>query len=154
MVARLFRALVELTPNDVHIIDSTTAKAHRSAAGEKGGPRAKRSVTRAGVARQKSTPSPMARPAYRNRNNGRPALDIRAALPLLTALPAGRLCAGNAAYDSDCLRRFLTERETMPVSGTAGAVRKKILLDLLAAELFSALNLKLQTCPRPSTLTT
>lgn len=41
--------------------------------------------------------------------------DMRAALPLLTALPAGRLCAGDAAYDSDGLRRFLTERGTMPV---------------------------------------
>jgi transposase len=41
--------------------------------------------------------------------------DIRAALPLLTALPAGRLCACDAAYDSDGLRRFLTERGTMPV---------------------------------------
>ena len=39
----LFRALVELTPDDVHIIDSTTAKAHRSAAGG-----ANRSVARAG----------------------------------------------------------------------------------------------------------
>jgi len=56
---RLFRALVELTPDDVHIIDSTTAKAHRSAAGGKGGQRAKRSVARAEGARQKSTPSSM-----------------------------------------------------------------------------------------------
>lgn len=56
---RLFRALVELTPDDVHIIDSTTAKAHRSAAGGKGGQRAKRSVARAGAAQQKSTPSSM-----------------------------------------------------------------------------------------------
>jgi transposase len=56
---RLFRALVELTPDDVHIIDSTTAKAHRSAAGGKGGQRAKRSVAHAGAARQKSTPSSM-----------------------------------------------------------------------------------------------
>jgi transposase len=56
---RLFRALVELIPDDVHIIDSTTAKAHRSAAGGKGGQRAKQSVARAGAARQKSTPSSM-----------------------------------------------------------------------------------------------
>jgi transposase len=56
---RLFRALVELIPDDVHIIDSTTAKAHRSAAGGKGGQRAKRPVARAGAAQQKSTPSSM-----------------------------------------------------------------------------------------------
>jgi transposase len=34
--------------------------------------------------------------------------------PLLTA-PAGRLCAGDAAYVNDGLRRFLSERGTMPV---------------------------------------
>jgi transposase len=34
---KLFRALATANPNDVHMIDSTTAKAHRSAAGGKGG---------------------------------------------------------------------------------------------------------------------
>lgn len=34
---KLFRALATAGPNDVHMIDSTTAKAHRSAAGGKGG---------------------------------------------------------------------------------------------------------------------
>jgi transposase len=37
----MFQALVTVSPGDVQIIDSTTAKAHRSAAGGKGGPRRK-----------------------------------------------------------------------------------------------------------------
>lgn len=52
---RLFEALVEATPDDFHAIDSTTAKAHRSAAGGKGGPKRKRLAARAAGARQKST---------------------------------------------------------------------------------------------------
>jgi transposase len=36
---KLFRTLVTASPNDVHMIDSTTAKAHRSAACGKGGGR-------------------------------------------------------------------------------------------------------------------
>ena len=54
---RLFNALVKLSPGDVQIIDSTTAKAHRSAGGGKGGPRRRRLAARAGGARQKSTAS-------------------------------------------------------------------------------------------------
>ena len=53
---KLFRTLVTASPNDVHMIDSTTAKAHRSAAGGKGGRRNRRSGARAAGARPKSTP--------------------------------------------------------------------------------------------------
>lgn len=56
---RLFRALATASPDDVHMIDSTTAKAHRSAAGGKGGRKNRRSGVRAAAARQKSTPSSM-----------------------------------------------------------------------------------------------
>jgi putative transposase len=41
--------------------------------------------------------------------------DIRAAVGLLGPLPPARLCAGDTAYDSDGLRRFLAERGTRPV---------------------------------------
>jgi len=34
---RMFQALVAVSPDDIQVIDSTTAKAHRSAAGGKGG---------------------------------------------------------------------------------------------------------------------
>jgi len=52
---KLFRALVTASPNDVHMIDSTTAKAHRSAAGGKGGRKNRRSGARAVGARPKFT---------------------------------------------------------------------------------------------------
>jgi transposase len=54
---RLFNALIEVSPGDVQIIDSTTSKAHRAAGGGKGGPRRRRLVARAGAARRTSTPS-------------------------------------------------------------------------------------------------
>jgi Transposase and inactivated derivatives len=54
---RLFQALVTVTPDDVQMIDSTSAKAHRSAAGGKGGRRRRRLVGRAAGEPQKSTPS-------------------------------------------------------------------------------------------------
>jgi transposase len=57
---RLFHALVVVSPDDVQLIDSTTAKAHRSAAGGKGGPARRRSAARAGAGRPRSTPSSMA----------------------------------------------------------------------------------------------
>lgn len=60
---RLFAALVETSPDDVQMIDSTTAKAHRSAAGGKGGRRSRRSGARAGGARQRSTQSSTAKDA-------------------------------------------------------------------------------------------
>lgn len=54
---RLFQAMVEVSPGDLQSIDSTTAKAHRSAAGGKGGPRRRPSVARAADGRRRSTPS-------------------------------------------------------------------------------------------------
>jgi putative transposase len=40
---------------------------------------------------------------------------VRAALALIGPLPPAVLCAADAAYDSDGLRRFLIERGTLPV---------------------------------------
>ena len=57
---RLFAQLVEVAPGDAHLIDSTSSKAHRSAAGGKGGRKSRRLAVRAAVARQKSTRSSMA----------------------------------------------------------------------------------------------
>lgn len=51
---RLFAALVTAAPGGVQMIDSTTAKAHRSAAGGKGGPRSRRSAARVAGEQQKS----------------------------------------------------------------------------------------------------
>lgn len=58
---RILHALAVAEPDDVHLIDSTTAKAHRSAAGAKGGPRRRRSAAHAAAGRPRSTPSSMAR---------------------------------------------------------------------------------------------
>jgi putative transposase len=52
---RLFRTLVTASPDDIHLIDSTTAKAHRSAAGGKGGRRSRRSGAREVGVRPRST---------------------------------------------------------------------------------------------------
>ena len=41
--------------------------------------------------------------------------DLRLVLPLLSGLPAARLCAADAAYDSDGFRLFLLQRGTIPV---------------------------------------
>jgi transposase len=54
---RLFEALVRVDPGEVQSIDSTTAKAHRSAAGGKGGPKRRRLAARAAAAPRKSTRS-------------------------------------------------------------------------------------------------
>jgi transposase len=54
---RLFEALITSDGADTQIIDSTTAKAHRSAGGGKGGPWRRRSVDRAAAARRRSMSS-------------------------------------------------------------------------------------------------
>jgi transposase len=54
---RLFQALASANPGEAQAIDSSTAKAHRSAAGGKGGPRRRRLAGRVVVAQRKSTPS-------------------------------------------------------------------------------------------------
>ena len=55
---RLFEALRELSGNDdFHAIDSTTAKAHRAAAGGKGGRTRRPLAARVADARPRSTPS-------------------------------------------------------------------------------------------------
>ena len=56
---RLFDALRRMDPGDVQAIDSTTAKAHRSAAGGKGGPKRRRSAARGAGVQRKSTQSPI-----------------------------------------------------------------------------------------------
>ncbi len=53
----LFQALAQAGGPPAHILmDSSAVKAHRSAAGGKGGSRARRSAARAGAARPRSTP--------------------------------------------------------------------------------------------------
>jgi transposase len=51
---QLFAALVTTNPGDIQMIDSTTAKAHRSAGGGKGGPSSRRSAALVAGERRKS----------------------------------------------------------------------------------------------------
>jgi transposase len=104
---RLFQALVQASPGEVHLIDSTHAKAHRSAAGGKGGRMLRRSVDRAAV-------DGLGRPIACEITGGQLG-DLRAALAVLGALPPSRFCVADAAYDSNGLRPFLMERGTVPV---------------------------------------
>ena len=60
---RLFQALVALDATDIQMIDSTTAKAHRSAAGGKGGRLFRPSGDRVAGVRPRRTRSPTARAA-------------------------------------------------------------------------------------------
>jgi transposase len=53
---KLLNALVQAEPGDTHLLDSTSAKAHRSASGAKGGAQRRRSAAHAGAPRPKSTP--------------------------------------------------------------------------------------------------
>ena len=111
---RLFEALIRMDPGDVHAIDSTTAKAHRSAAGGKGG----RCAGDRPLARRPHHENPcdrrFPRTPYRPRSNARPTGDVRVATALISAVPPGRRLAGDTAYDSDGLRSFLSRARHRP----------------------------------------
>ncbi|WGR96190.1 IS5 family transposase [Bradyrhizobium sp. ISRA435] len=113
----LFEALRGLSPDDdFQAIDSTTAKAHRAAAGGKRGRRLRPSVVPAVAGPPRSTPSATVsgRAIALEVTPGQRG-DIRAALPLLSSLPPPRCCAADTAYDANELRQFLIERGTTPV---------------------------------------
>ena len=115
---RLFDALARADPGDGQAIDSTTAKAHRSAAGGKGGgsagdwPFARRPPTKIhAIVDARGRPIAIeVTPGHRG--------DVRVATALITGVPPGACLAADTAYDSDGLRRFLLERGTVPASRT------------------------------------
>jgi transposase len=113
---RLFDALARADPGDGQAIDSTTAKAHRSAAGGKRGAEAQ------AIGRSRGGRTPKIHAIVDAR--GRPIAievtpghlgDVRVATALISGGPAGGRLTADAAYDSDGLRRFLLERGTVPV---------------------------------------
>ena len=57
----IFESLVQIVPNDVRSIDSTSIKVQRAAAGGKGGPKRKRSAGHVAAERQRSMRSQTAR---------------------------------------------------------------------------------------------
>ena len=112
---RLFEALVRSDATNSVIIDSTTAKAHRSAGGGKG-------ALAQAIGRSRGGRTTKIHAVVDD--NGRLIAfeitpgqlgDVRAAEALLAPLPAARSCIADTAYDSDGLRRFLTGRGTQPV---------------------------------------
>jgi transposase len=112
---RLFDALARADPGDGQAIDSTTAKARRSAAGGKGGGGAAIGRSRGG----RSTKIHAIVDA-----RGRPIAievtpshlgDVRVTTALISGVPPGGRLAADTAYDSDGLRRFLLERGTVQV---------------------------------------
>ena len=113
---RLFEALAHADPGEDQAIDSTTAKAHRSAAGGKGGRRRRRLVARAGGRTTKihAIVDARGRPIALDVTPGHRG-DVRVAAALISAVPPGGCLAADTAYDSDALRRFLLERGTVPV---------------------------------------
>lgn len=58
---RVFDTLAIKSRDSLHLIDSTIVKAHRAAAGAKGGSKTRRSAGAAAAARARSTRRPMAR---------------------------------------------------------------------------------------------
>jgi transposase len=70
---RLFDTLTQAERGDVQAIDSTTAKAHRSAAGGKGGPKRRRLVARVAVAQRKLRDRRFRRTPHCARSNAWPA---------------------------------------------------------------------------------
>ncbi|NKW79932.1 IS5 family transposase [Ochrobactrum pecoris] len=113
---QLFEALVQKADRDIHLIDSTTAKAHRSAAGGKGGGCAQAIGRSRGGRSTKihAVVDSCGRPIALRITSGQCG-DAPMAIPLLEPLPPPRLCAADTAYDSDALRDFLTTRGTEPV---------------------------------------
>ena len=97
-------------PGDGQAIDSTTAKAHRSAAGGKGA----RKRRRLGTTKIHAIVDARGRPIAIEVTPGHLG-DVRVATALITGVPGGGCLAADAAYDSDGLRRFLLERGTVPV---------------------------------------
>ncbi|WGR97406.1 IS5 family transposase [Bradyrhizobium sp. ISRA443] len=113
----LFEALRGLSPDDdFQAIDSTTAKAHRAAAGGKGGRKAQAIGRSRGGRTTKihAVCDSLGRAIALEVTPGQRG-DIRAALPLLSSLPPPRCCAADTAYDANELRQFLIERGTTPV---------------------------------------
>ncbi|WP_267551890.1 IS5 family transposase [Rhizobium rhizogenes] len=113
---RLFETLVQTTDRDLHLIDSTTARAPRSASGGNGGQNAQ-AIGRSRGGRSTKIHAVVdrcGRPIALRITPGQRG-DAPVAIPLLEPLPPSRLCAADTAYDSDTLRDFLKVRGTEPV---------------------------------------
>ncbi|WP_411035518.1 IS5 family transposase [Shinella sp. BYT-45] len=112
---KLFDALVEANPADMWMIDSTTVKAHRSAAGGKGGANASdRPLAGGRTMKIHVLVDDRGRP-LNLRVSPRQMGDIKAAVPLLDCMSAAYFLIADTAYDSDCLRQYMPRRKNVPV---------------------------------------
>jgi transposase len=102
------------TPYELSL-DSSHVKAHRSAAGAKGGSGRKRSGARAGAAPRKSClADDRGRPVAFALTPGNVA-DISTAVPLLGAVTSPKHLIADKAYDADSLRNWLKIRHIKAV---------------------------------------
>ncbi|WP_442966770.1 IS5 family transposase [Rhizobium sp. C1] len=112
---RILAALVAMDGREFQAIDSTTAKAHRSAGGGKGADAQAIGRSRGGrTTKIHAVVDAKGRPLAFEITPGQLG-DVRAALALIAPLPPAKHLAADAAYDSNGLRQFLTERGTLPV---------------------------------------
>ncbi len=97
------------------LLDSTHVKAHRSAAGGKGGRAAKRSASAAAGATPRSTrfSDGFGRPLAFRPTPGN-AADAPQAAALLANLPPDTLLLADKAYDGDAIRRLIETRGAVP----------------------------------------
>ena len=111
----LLAALVEATPGGLQLIDSTTAKAHRSAVGGKGGDL--QAIGRSWGGRGTKVHLVVDGEGRILAFTLAPGQmgDLRPAYGLLANLPPPALCAADAVYDSNGLHHFLLGRSTTPV---------------------------------------
>jgi transposase len=113
---KLLETLVDPEASGSQSIDSTTSKAHRCAAGAKGGPRRRRSAAAVAGGRPKNH-------AVTNASGRLIAFeltagqmgDVRSAEGLIGKLPTAALVLADTAYDRDKFREFFAERGTTPV---------------------------------------
>lgn len=134
---RLFEALVQSTDWDIHMIDSTTAKAHRLWLAEKGG----RCQSNRSLARRQIDKDPgccrwlwlsrrIANNTGATRRRPRCHSTARAFAP--ETPPPTHLGAADTAYESDALQDFLATRGTQPVISNNPTQKQIRPFDLIA----------------------
>ena len=112
---RLFEALTRMDPGDVQAIDSTSQGSPLGGGWKRGAEAQAIGRSRGGrTTKIHAIVDSCGRPIALEVTPGQLG-DVRVATALISAVPPGRSLAGDAAYDSDGLRRFLLERGTTSV---------------------------------------
>ena len=111
----LFQALAQAVGPSAHVlIDSSAVKAHRSAAGGKGGRKIKPSAARGGrTTKIHALTDALCRPLAFMLTGGQVA-DCTAAAGLLDRLPNCDVLQGDKGYDTNAIRRQVEDRGALP----------------------------------------